>query len=380
MATSNTSDAARTAIFNRLDEIFSGADTGTADFFSASPTANAIGTATSISGNTSDKAYRKIVAHGNVTSNSKLQGLHECPRRYELGMLRASSGAKDVDLPGPSTVVVNYDFAYGHAVGAGIQTYAATGSLVAAQFAAFTAWRAPYDQEKTDKNGKPAGKSIHWALLAVEKFAWFYQQHLSEWEVLTLPNGKPAVELSFAVDTANGYFHVGHIDTILQHKESKRLAVWEGKTTGLETVDEAAYANSYQALGYSVVVDAISKELGLPGSDYEVFYIVYSSKTREFTLMPFPKNRAQRAEWLQDLLITHSVLAKYEELEFYPKRGDSCVNKWGRKCEWFGTCQMRNSSLFPRVVPPKLQTLADFPIVDYTFTLAELVAAQREKS
>lgn len=370
-----TTDAEREAIFNRIDDIFSGPATSS---YSEGATSGQLAEAKKISANTSDKGYRKLMAHKNVTSYSKLNLLHSCPRNFELEMLsQAKPAAASIS---EDNIQQNLDFAFGHAVGSGIQAFAATGSLVAAQLAAWLAWRAPYDAEKTDARGYSTGKSLTWALYAVEKFAFFYQTELADWEVLVLPNGKPAVELSFGVDTQNGYYHFGHIDTVLRHRSTGRLAVWEGKTTGFETVKDASYANSYQALGYSVVVDAIAHSLGFDSPDYEVLYIVYSSKSREFQLLPFTKSKTQRAEWLQDLLLNHAMIAKYQELGFFPKRGESCINKYGRQCNWFGSCHMRNSSLFPGVEVPVLSAIENLESLDFSFTLSELIAAQETRS
>jgi hypothetical protein len=366
-------------ILDRLDSLFatnssrensSYAESSSSAFKSAEASENAA--AKSISANTSDKGYRKLTALGNVTSYSKNENLHACPRLFELEMFKAAKAYASSEI----VVRPNYDFAFGHAVGAGIQTLAATNSLAAGQFAAFLAWKLPYEGEKLDKNDKPTGKSLPMALWAVEKFHSFWTQDLADWEVLILPNGKPAVELAFGVDTQNGYYHFGHIDIILRHLPTNRLAVWEGKTTGLENIQEAAYANSYQALGYSVVVDAIANSLGLDAPDYEVLYICYSSKSREFQLLPFTKNRTQRAEWLQDLLLNHAMITKYTELGFFPKRGSNCINTWGRTCEWFGNCHMKNSSLFPGVTIGKLETIDGLESLDFSFKLFDLVTAQ----
>lgn len=379
-----TNNSGRDAIFNRLDELFpAGLDLefghgSSSDSGAEAPSTEQIGTAKAISANTSDKDYRRLVAHRNVTSFSKTETLHNCPRLFELEMYRSAKSVQEgISEEGQD----NMDFAFGHAVGSGIQTYGATKSLVAAQFAAFLAWKAPWDAEKLDKRDNPTGKSLAWAMHAIEKFVYFYERELSEWEVVLLPNGKPGVEVSFGVDTQNGFYHFGHIDTILQHKESKRLAVWEGKTTGFATVDDAMYGNSYQALGYGVVVDAITKVMNLPAADYEVFYITYSSKEREFIFLPFTKSLTQRAEWLQDLLLTHATIDKYQELKFFPKRGSNCINRYGRRCEWYGTCQMRNASLFPKTELPVLDAamLPSVKSVDFMFTLDELVAAQKER-
>ena len=372
-------NSSREAIFNRLDEIFqgSGSPSDGPSSISEAATAEQIASAKRISANTSDKAYRKLVAHRNVTSYSKLSLLHDCPRKFELEILHQSVPAT-IDIA-HDVLQDNIDFAFGHAVGAGIQAYAATKSLQAGQLAAWLAWKAPYAAEKVTKYGGQATKSLAWAFYAVEKFGWFMANELADWEVFVLPNGKPAVELAFSVDTQNGYYHFGHIDVVLRHRLSGRLAVWEGKTTGLETVRDASYGNSYQALGYSVVVDALADSLGLAEPDYEVLYIVYSSKTREFQLLPFTKSRVQRAEWLQDLLLNHAMLDKYRELGFFPKRGEACINMYGRQCNWYGNCHMRNSSLFPGIEAPVLTDIGSLEAVDFSFTLAELIAAQKER-
>lgn len=359
------------AIFAKLDELIPMEELRSP---SASADPFALGEAKSIAASTSDKEYRKLIGNVNCTSHSKLSTLHKCPRLYELESLKAAtpSAPNEPDI-------LNADFAFGHAVGAGIQTYAATRDLIAAQFAAFLAWKAPWDFEKLDFRGNPTGKSLTWALVAVEKIPFFMETELAGWEVLRLPDGRPAVELSFGINTENGWFHFGHIDTVLVHVETKRLAVWEGKTTGQEIVDDAAYGNSYQALGYSVVVDAIADSLGLPSADYEVFYVVYSSKAREFQLLPFTKTRSARAEWLQDLLLTHATVDKYQELQFFPKRGDSCLDKWGKKCHWYGQCHMRNASLFPAAKLTRVESIEGLKSVDFSFTLTELVEAQRNR-
>lgn len=330
--------------------------------------------AKAIAGATSNKAYRRLTSAGNVTTYSMLGLLHSCPRKFELEKYKANSPSAEID-----TGTVNLDFAFGHAVGAGIQTYAATGNLTAALLATWLSWRAPYDAEKTDKRGNPSGKSLTWACYAVEKFSYFWQRELGDWEVVRLVNGKKAVELEFAVDFQNGYFHFGHIDVVLQHKQTKQLAVWEGKTTGFEDVDEALYANSSQALGYSVVVDAIAKQLDhADGADYEVLYIVYSSSLREFQLLPFGKSRAQRAEWMQDILLDHSNIAAYQKLNFFPKRGEACYDgRWRSRCPWFGTCTLQTSSIFPNTELRKLENIEDIETVDFKFTLAELVKVQK---
>lgn len=365
--------AGRSAVFDRLDDMeFDTEPTGVRQLDSINASARTL--ATIIANATSNKEYRRLTNAANVTTFSILSLLHSCPRKYELE--KYSAAMPGVDLAGDS---VNLDFSFGHAVGAGIQTYAATGNLTAALLATWLSWRAPYDAEKTDKRGNKTGKSLTWACYAVEKFTYFWERELADWEVVVLPTGKKAVELEFAVDFQNGYFHFGHIDVVLRNKETRQLAVWEGKTTGFQEVDEALFANSSQALGYSVVVDAIAKQLAdTDGADYEVLYIVYSSSAREFQLLPFGKSRTQRAEWLQDILLDHANIGTYSKIGFFPKRGESCYDgRFRQRCKWFGTCTMQTSSIFPGVQLQKLDAIGDIATVDFKFTLDELMAAQK---
>lgn len=355
----------RAATTSKLDQQFDA-------IFSRIDLGGAIDEAKKISASTSDKAYRKLTSHGNVTSYSLLSELHECPRRFELNKLQANSEAP------LDTGEVNLDFAFGHAIGAGIQTFAATQSIVAGQFAAFMAWKAPWDADKINAQGRSTGKNLTVATAAVEAFATFWEEELSDWEVLTI-NGKPAVELAFAVDMQNGFYHFGHVDVVLRSRTTGRLAVWEGKSTAFENVNEATYGNSNQALGYSVVVDAIAQKIGADGSDYEVLYIIYSTTARKFQLLPFGKSRSQRAEWLQDTLLDHANIQTYQRIGFYPKRGESCINSYRRQCYWYGQCHMQNSSLFPGTVAKTLTDVHDVESLDFVFTRDELIASQQRK-
>lgn len=333
---------------------------------------DAIAEAKRISANTSDKAYRKLTSHSNVTSYSLLSDLHSCPRRFELEKFAANS---------PTVAVsgeVNLDFAFGHAVGAGVQTYATTRNLISAQWAAFLAWKAPWDAAKMDKRGKLVGKSLTDAMIAIEKFQQVWDMSFNEWDVLVLPSGKPAVELAFAIDFENGFWYFGHIDMVLKHKEHKLLAVYEGKTTRYEP-NPASWGNSNQALGYGVVVDKVATQLEFD-NDYDVIYNIWSSQQEEYTVIPFHKSRNQRAAWLQDILLDHASIATYQRLGFFPPRGESCVNQWGRECYWYGQCQMRNDQLFPNLVPQPLVDVHGVEALDFVFKLSELVATQKEKA
>jgi hypothetical protein len=232
-----------------------------------------------------------------------------------------------------------------------------------ALFNSFMAWNIQFDA--SIKKNK---KSIWAAAIAVEKFLPIINENLEEWELAIIDN-KPAVELSFSLDCGNGYKHYGHIDVILRNKVTGMVAVIELKTTGLKYAEEAVYANSSQALGYSVILDAL-----FPGlSSYEVFHFIWSSSDREWSAMPFTKTVAHKTEWIKDLLLDHAMLDKYEELRFYPKRGESCYNFF-RRCEYFGSC-----NITPDTELPKLGVGTAAELVDFELNLEDIVKAQQQK-
>lgn len=302
---------------------------------------------------TADKAYDNLLRYHNVTSYSQLGILHRCPRKFQLAKYKAAESKRaSFDLP-------NLDFCFGHAVGAGSQNYLLSKNITTALFNAMMAWRADLTARWDKKK-----KSLWEAIIAVEKFAEW--DALQDYELLILPNGKPAIELSFSLHAANGYKHYGHVDIVLKNIYSGKLAILELKTEGGEEPEEAKYANSSQAIGYGVCLDAI-----FPGlTDYTVLYAVYSASSRKWNLLPFDKTTIHKAEWVKDLLLDHGTMSTYEELRFYPKRGESCYD-FRRRCEFFGECNLVPDDKLP-VLPDSDE--AENP--DYVISLDEVIQSQ----
>lgn len=308
-----------------------------------------------------DKDYRRIVSYDNCTSYSQLQDLHTCPRMFQLNKAQAKQPSLDLD----DGVQSNVDFAFGHSVGGGVATLLATTSLKAGLFASFVAWKADYFA--TNERGN---KSLPHAQIAIEQF--YHQDLLSDWQIYNLPTGEPAVELAFSINCENGYRHYGHIDIILQHKNTGRLAVGEVKTTGYASIDEASYANSNQGLSYGIVVDNIA-----PGnSDFEVLYLVYSSASKEWQVLSFVKSLTAKAAYLQDLLLDQGQVSQYRQLNFFPKRGESCANQFGRRCKYFGVCDLTTHARDYQDLPEDTEA----ENVNFHFSLSQLVTQQRENA
>ena len=279
-----------------------------------------------------------------LLSHSSIETLHSCPRKFEIYRMNYAPKEKGT-----------IDTAFGHAVGVGVQellisksanetsqTETTNTSLLSeyqnAIWKMFLSWEVDIDETKPKSK-----KSFHSACLAVEK----YQQQLlplltSEWE-LAYFEGKPAVELGFIIKLPNDYYYRGYVDAVLVNKKEKRFRVLELKTTGLNVVDVAQYKNSFQGVGYGVILDKLAASMDY-AADYYVDYLVYKTVSQEFLTFPFLKTNYQRAKWLSQLLVETETIDLYLQKELFPTHGESCYNFY-RQCQYFGICERENSEL-----------------------------------
>lgn len=257
-----------------------------------------------------------------------------CPRK---ALLTALSGDRE-----EGTVHTEFGSAYGE----GAQAIMQGKSLEEAIFAAFLA----FDGDIELLQDKKSRKSFWDAVDAIQRFDLFWTYVGSkDYELLFFTdqhgNKVPAVELSFRLDFANGYYFIGFIDAVLRHIVSGELVVLELKTTADHNVPEAKYKNSNQALGYGIVLDYFADLIGASGSSYQVLYLVYGTKEQEFSIFPFPKTAIDRVDWLRDTVTKFSFWDYYRQQRHFPKNGDSCYS-FGRVCNFFGRCDVDPSQLF----------------------------------
>lgn len=310
--------------------------------------------------------YSRLVAFGNVTSFSMEQVLHACARKFQL--LKLSAGSES-----PRARESNPTFAFGHAVGAGVATYDKSQDLKQAIFAAFLAWDVDLFEEQQGTKYRPnPNKSFHHAVWALYVYESFYadETDLGSYELVK-------AEATIAVDFENGHYYIGHIDELLQNKDTGSYKVKENKTTIYATVDPALYSNSDQALSYALVVDSVG------ASEYEVVYCIYSSTEQRWILMEFVKSSLQKAEWLQDHAMIHSTIDMYSDANFFPKRGRSCI-EFGRRCEHYESCDFNSEQVYGLQYSelPKVETIADLEAIkpfDYQFKWSEIIQSQQEK-
>lgn len=316
-------------------------------------------------GESSGEAFKEAGYTGTIDyrvrqlSYSSLLTLHNCPRKFQLNRLRSTFRTEEDSR---STIT----FAFGHVVGQAIQSAFTGASRDALIWEAFLGWHT--DLFATDPKG---GKSFWECVVAIDKFLSIREQgFLDEYE-LVYYNGKPACELSFCIVLPNGFRLRGFVDAVLRHKYSGKIIVLECKTTGLSVVNPATFKNSAQAIGYSIVLDHLFPEL----SSYEVLYLIYATKGREFHPIPFTKSYLQRALWIRELLLDIEVIELYDASGVYPMRGESCLN-FGRECEFFQTCTLSTSYLTKQCTPEE-EDKTDYQVV---IGLEALLTTQLEKT
>lgn len=273
--------------------------------------------------------YQEQLKGINLMSYSTQLELHKCPRKFQLTKLAASTYTNFTD---------NIHFMFGHSVGAGIQNFALTADLDSAIWDAFISWNGDLLLAEPLK-----GKSISHAIAAVMKFAEIWPVLAGSWVVATMPNDKPAIEVSFALDCEDGNFYLGHIDVVLWNPNTKEFKILEIKTTGATYINEAQYKNSAQALGYGLIIDNIARQMGLKVFDYTVIYLVYKCKSGEYEVMQFTKSKRGRAAWLLQLKMDFALISYYQQSSYFPLHGESCYDMMS-PCRHFGTCDIADTS------------------------------------
>lgn len=296
-------------------------------------------------------------------SYSSLLTLHKCPRKFQLYRLNAEVETTE-DIPGSVT------FAYGHAVGSGIQHILSGNDMGEAMWKMFLEWYIDLLAENPKQN-----KSFWGALVAIQQFNSMFQNGYLEGYQLVTYEGKPATELSFVIHLPDGFKYRGFVDAVLQHELTGEVLVLECKTTNAATVNPAQYKNSAQAIGYSIVLDALFPTL----SAYKVLYLVYQTKSESYVQLPFDKSYYSRALWIRELLLEVDVIKMYEEAEIYPMRGESCYDFF-RECEYLQTCTLSTERLTSRLTQAEEEALDDqLEQFQISIGINDLIAAQIRK-
>lgn len=306
-----------------------------------------------------------------LLSYSSLLTLHSCPRKFQLNRLSAIEQEFKKEVEDNQ----NTTFAFGHVVGEGIQNVLAGMAEKEVYLRAFLGWHAELDDENTKQM-----KSFPHAIIAIQKIAAMRAAGwLQDYEIMQFPtkdrlHTRPAVELGFSITFPDGFKLRGYVDAVLQNIHTGEILVLECKTSSATSLNQAMYKNSAQAIGYSIVLDALAPT----ASSYSVLYLIYKSKQLDYEQMVFNKSYLQRATWIKELLLDIDTIKLYEESGIYPMRGESCYSFY-RECEYFNLCTLKTSNLVAPLSTQRQEEIAAESF-DIEITLIDLLEAQLEKN
>lgn len=275
-------------------------------------------------------------------SYSTLEAMNTCERKYQLDKILINGAPREE----------SEHFSFGHGFGAGVASYMVYGDMDSALLDCWMEyWPICESEKKTEES----------CMMVLMRCQDSMDELRDEWEVAEI-NGEPAVELSFRINIDSVYYFVGYIDVVLRHKLSGRLAVLEVKSTGLALLDlKPVYKNSGQALGYSIVLDAVAGE---EQAEYTVTYIVGQlgrdvwGESTKCVILPFKKNVLDRLNWFMSLSLDVAHLHEMAELQVYPKRGSSCLH-YMKPCPHFGVCGLHGAD--------RVRTLVERDDIEYQF-------------
>jgi PD-(D/E)XK nuclease superfamily len=296
-------------------------------------------------------------------SYSSLLTLHSCPRKFELDRKQS---IKETGESESDTIT----FSYGQIVGLGIQLALESKPYEEIIWQMFLGWKPELFADNPKQN-----KSFAAAVYAVDKFIAMRSGGYLEGYSLVYYDGKPACELSFLITLPNGFKYRGFVDAVLQHDETGEVIVLECKTSSATTLNPATYKNSAQAIGYSIVLDAIFPEL----SSYRVLYLIYSTKSLSYDQLEFTKSYVQRARWIRELVLDVDAITSYETSDLYPMRGESCFTYF-RECQYMGLCQMDTSRLIAPISHDQARQIKEKNLeYQIQITLDDLINSQLSK-
>lgn len=293
-------------------------------------------------------------------SYSSLLTLHSCPRKFQLSKLSAKE-----NLPAAGDTS-SLTFAYGHAVGTGLQDVLLGKTKQQIYFEMFLSWNVDLAEENIKQN-----KSFWLAMIAIERFISMREMgFLQDYELLTY-NGRPAVELGFRIIFPDGFMFRGFVDAVLRHKVTGKIVVLENKTSSSTNLNNATFKNSAQAVGYSVVLSTLFPEL----TEYSVIYLIYLTKNLEYETLIFEKSLKQRALWIRELLLDVETIKLYNGSGVFPMRGESCYSYY-RECEYLGICTLKTENLTAPLDVEAVATKILGETFDIELSLMDLLTSQ----
>lgn len=168
----------------------------------------------------------------------------------------------------------------------------------------------------------------------IRTIIWYVDQFENEViEVVTLDNGRPAVEYSYSLPVDNDIIFTGHIDRLVRYADE--VYVMDQKTTGstLSSNYFEQYRTAHQFSMYTFAGQAIYNST-VKGVIVDAAQIAvgFTRFERGFSF----RSEAQLAEWYDDALMVIERARQATRDNYFPMRRTSCNNYGG--CEFRAIC------------------------------------------
>lgn len=268
-----------------------------------------------------------------VIDNSSLETFSTCPRQSQYTIIdRLRSTAERPALRFGGIVHKALAHRYFSKVPMLEQTPELTMEMIGIMAQEYSTWTPPEDDHRT----------FDYASRLIEKYGVEYRYE--PFDVVTLPNGKPAVEIPFAFPlgavTVNGkrvkVLWTGRIDLGYSHAGSTYIV--DHKTSSIAT-NMAEYELSHQFTGYEW---AWTQLYGQPPAGITINRLVCRKPSK--TGIPFtfdrktiPYSPFRVEEWRRSILWSVHDFLQMAERGFFPMHTAWCVGKFG-VCPFHKVC------------------------------------------
>lgn len=274
---------------------------------------------------------------------TSLSAFKTCPRYYELSILKgyqlggmALTDEDGVTVPGEENPHLKFGIlyhsaseVYDHARAQGADHESA---LRAALRHALIEAHNP--ETKTMWQSSDSSKNLNSLLRSL---VWYFDKFADDpLKTYILPDGKPAVELSFSFDlrpygevytapTGEPYLLCGHLDRVVEWNDE--LYIVDKKTTKGYLGDSyfANYSPDTQVSLYTIAGQVVLHK-NIEGVIIDAAQI--QANGSKFMRRPISRSPGQLEEWLNDLVFYLRLLEAYARVGYYPQNDQAC-GKYG---------------------------------------------------
>lgn len=260
--------------------------------------------------------------------STSLGYLKTCPRLYQYSMTIAEPGQ------GYQTKLENVHLIFGQLYHAALERYDHSrfagrshdeAQLDAVRFVLIATWRdgRPWNSDDKAKNRFTLLRTVVWYL------EQFKEDSL---RTLRLENGKPAVELSFRIQTeyhtseGEQFVLCGHMDRLVEHAED--FYVSDRKTTK-STLDNRffeSFTPHNQFSGYTLAGKVVYK-LPLKGLIVDAAQVAITFSRFERQIVS--RHESQLEEWYKELGYWFGMAERYARENYWPMNDTACGNYGG---------------------------------------------------